>query len=109
MSALGLLKVTETTPETYREVVRVRTCAYETKRGLSVRRDVLFMRKLSGPQACLLFEDMSAVGASETAERIINLHQVEDGLYQLVACNEKRDWETGHIDDYDLQLVPYTP
>lgn len=93
----------------HREVVRVRTCAYETKRGLSVRRDVTVLRKLSSPNACLLREDMSAVGADETAERIINLHKVEDGLYLLEVCNEHTDWETGQIDDYDLQLVPYAP
>lgn len=91
------------------EVVRVRTCAYETKRGFSVRRDVTLLRKLSSPDACLVTENIGAVGAAETAQQIVNLHEVEDGLYRVVACNERRDWETGVVDDYDLKLIPYTP
>lgn len=99
--------VTATTAESFREVVRVKTCAYSSGRGVSVRRDVTVMRRLSGRQACLLDETVSAVGAEQAAESIINLHEVEDGLYQLVVCNEKTDRETGIVDDYDLKLVPY--
>ncbi len=106
---LELDPVDEAKERLYRTVVRVRTSAWATRRGLSVRRDVSFMRKLSGPQACLLEEEISAVGADLAAQMIVNLDSVEDGLYTVIACNERRDWETGVVDDYDLKLIPYTP
>jgi len=91
----------------FREVVRVRTSAYPVKRGLSARRDLTIMRRLSGPGACLLETDIDAVGADETTARIVNFWAVPDGLYFLSTCNETRDWEPGEIDDYDLLLTPY--
>jgi hypothetical protein len=38
---------------------------------------------------------------------ITNLYEVEDGYYQIVINNISRDYETGHIDDYDFKLYPY--
>ena len=37
--------------------------------------------------------------------RIIDFHKVEDGVYELIFCNESRDWETGYVDDHDYKLV----
>lgn len=91
-----------------REVVRVRTSAFATKRGLAVRRDVEIMRRLSDRHACLLSEDINATSGADTAKRIINLGEVEDGLYEVTMCGVRRDYETGEIDDYDLELVPWS-
>jgi hypothetical protein len=88
------------------EVVRVRTSTYSTRGGLSVRRDITVLRRRSHPEACLLQEDINATSALDTANRIINLVDVEDGVYKLVTCNERHDYESGIIDDYDLMLVP---
>lgn len=90
------------------DIVSVRTSVYKTKRGLSVRRDVSVMRKFSGPRS-LLFDDMSAGDASDTAERILNLHEVGDGLFRLVPVNVKLDWESGCIDNYDFKLEKFQP
>lgn len=38
---------------------------------------------------------------------IINIEECEDGLYNLVACNFSRDYESGMIDDWDVKLIPY--
>ena len=37
--------------------------------------------------------------------RILNLGEVEDGIYEVVVCNESHDYETGYVDDYDYRLV----
>ena len=88
-----------------KEVVRVRTSVWSDRRGLYVKRSVAFLRKQStgtGP----LYEEISAVGAEQAVARILNLDTCEDGIYQVVLCNQKRDWETGYIDDYDFRLEP---
>lgn len=38
---------------------------------------------------------------------IQNLHEVDDGLYELTMTNVERCWETGHIDAWDYRLIPY--
>jgi hypothetical protein len=64
------------------------------------------MRRLS-TGINILEEDVSVIGAAEVIQSIENLHEVEDGLYEVVTCNIKTDWETGYVDDYDLKLVPF--
>ena len=39
---------------------------------------------------------------------IINIAEAEHGkLYTVGLCNESRDWETGHIDDYNIEIVEF--
>ena len=39
---------------------------------------------------------------------LIGLGDVEhNGLYTINATNISRDWESGYVDDYDLELVRY--
>lgn len=37
----------------------------------------------------------------------LELFRHAEGLYEIVICNESRDWETGMVDDWELKLVPY--
>ena len=37
----------------------------------------------------------------------IDFSKYEEGIYQLVTCNESYDIESGYVDDYDFKLVPY--
>jgi hypothetical protein len=46
------------------------------------------------------------VGADEVMPRIVNLDEVEDGLYRVITINERLNWETGYADSYDYRLVP---
>lgn len=95
------------TVEICRIVVRVKTCFYSTRRGLHTRRDIIFLH--SRCQGCnFLEEDAVNIGPDEVIPRIINLGQVPDGLYTVVTCHEHKDWETGHIEDYNYQLLPFT-
>lgn len=53
-----------------------------------------------------LDEDVSATGAELVMDRITNLHEVEDGLYRVITINERRDWESGYVEEWDYKLVP---
>ncbi len=65
-------------------------------------------RKCSGFQ--ILEEDSGNMGFDEEFWcRIENVGAVPDGLYSVGTCNEKRDYESGYIDEYDYELLPYQP
>lgn len=84
--------------------VRVKTTVWADKRGVHTKKSLTFLRR-----QCegfnILAEDASAIGAEEVFPRILNLGEVEDGIYEVVVCNESHDYETGCVDDYDYQLV----
>ncbi len=84
--------------------VRVKTTTWADKRGLHTKKSLTFLRR-----QCegfnVLEEDTSAIGAEEVLPRILNLDEVEDGIYNVVVCDERRDWEGGYVDDYDYRLV----
>ena len=84
--------------------VRVKTTVWADKRGLHTKKSLTFLRR-----QCegfnVLAEDVSAIGAEEVLQRLVNLGEVEDGIYEVVVCNESHDYETGYVDDYDYRLV----
>lgn len=87
-------------------VVRIYTAYRGDRSSLHVKRTIsLQKRKSSGCN--MLFEDASEMPVAEVIQRITNLAECEDGLYRVVTHNEKRDWETGIVDDYDYLLVPF--
>ena len=91
-----------------KRIVKLVSSAWSDSRGIHVKRSILYMKRMGDAEE-LLSEDASMVGADETASRITNLLTVKDGLYSVMIINEHRDWETGHIEDYDFFLVPYQP
>jgi hypothetical protein len=92
------------------EIVRLETSYWMDKRrkGIHEKRSLLFMKRLSKISFNVLEEDTNNAGAEEIIPRILNLNECEDGLYQVVLCNPIYDWETGHLEDYDYKLVPYS-
>jgi hypothetical protein len=41
---------------------------------------------------------------------ICNIHEVEHGrMYCISICNVSRDRESGHVYDYDVELVEFNP
>ena len=88
--------------------VRVKTTTWADKRGLHTKKSLTFLRR-----QCegfnVLDEDARAIGAEEVLPRILNLGEVEDGIYNVVVCNESHDYETGCVDDYDYRLVTANP
>ena len=86
-------------------VVRLRTTVWSDKNGLHLKKSLTFLRRL-----CIGFnileEDSGAIGAEEVLPKIENIDGCKDGIYVVVACNERHDWESGYVDDYDYRLVP---
>jgi hypothetical protein len=84
--------------------VRVKTTVWADKRGLHTKKSLTFLRR-----QCegfnVIAEDARAIGAEEVLPRILNLDEVEDGIYEVVVCNESHDYETGYVDSYDYRLV----
>ncbi len=85
-------------------VVRLRTTMWADKNGLHTKKSLTFLRRKS-KGFNVLEEDASAAGVEEILPRILNMDECEDGVYEVVTCNESRDYETGYIDDYDYWLV----
>ena len=87
-------------------VVKLATTAWADKRGLHIKKSLTYLRrKCSGYNS--IEEDVSAIGAEDTARTIINLDECADGIYEVAVCNETHDWESGHVDGYDLKLIPF--
>ncbi len=85
-------------------VIRLQTTSWNDKRGLHIKKSMLFLRR-----QCVgwnvLEDDADNIGATEVLSRIVNLDTCPDGIYRVVVCNEQRDWESGYVDDYDYELV----
>lgn len=88
-------------------VVKLTTATWADKRGLHTKKSIIYLRrKCTGFN--MLEEEDSAVGAVDAVNSIINLDECVDGIYEVVACNETHDWESGHVDGYDLKLIPFS-
>lgn len=85
--------------------VRLKTATWSDSKGLHTKKSLTFLRRQCAGYN-LLEEDAGAIGADEVVTRIINLDSCKDGVYEVVACNESRDFESGYIDNYDYKLVP---
>mgnify|MGYP003426572715 FL=1 len=88
-----------------RTVVRLVTSAWRTNRGIFTQRALLFLKRDS-IGFNILEEDCANIGAPEVTQNIL-FENHPDGLYEVVTCNESRDWESGYIEEYDYQLIPY--
>jgi hypothetical protein len=103
---LGLtLDLLQEQPED-RCIVRISTSSWKDKRGIHIRKDINYLRKLCIGYN-LLEEDASSLYTNDIVDYIHNLYEVDDGVYQVVTCNESIDYETGYIDGYDYKLIPY--
>lgn len=89
-----------------RTVVRLRRGMWSDGRSVHMRTTLTLVRRMSHEPG--FWEDVDMVGAEQFLGSITNLNDCPDGLYLVTACNMHRDWESGHIDDYDYELVPYT-
>ena len=84
-------------------MVRVKTTAWADKRGLHTKKSLTFLRRQC-EGLNFLSEEIAAIGVEEVLQRILNWNEVTDGIYEVVVCNERRDWETGYVEDYDYRL-----
>lgn len=87
-------------------VVRISTSCWSDRKGFYEKRSFIFLkRKCKGHN--FVEEDLSCIEAEQVLAMIHNIDYVKDGVYSIVSVNEHRDWETGMIDDYDYELIPY--
>ncbi len=89
-------------------VVSVKTSYYSTKRGFATTKRIDFLKRKSDRECVYsIKEDASFCGTDAVIGRIINLNDVKDGIYRMIFINEHRDWDSGHIEDWDYKLVPH--
>ena len=87
-------------------VVRLSTSVWNDGRGVYVKKSLTYLkRKCSGYN--VLKEDVSNLDIDSVLMKVINLYESLDGVYEVVVCNETKDWETGYVEDWDYKLVPY--
>jgi hypothetical protein len=74
--------------------------------GFSVRLVPVKRLSCTGCEACgWQSEAFSEVGNDWP---ILNIETAEhDKLYEVGVCNIGTDWETGQVDEWDLELIPY--
>ena len=85
-------------------VVRLRTSSWADQNGITTTKKLTFLkRQCRGFN--ILKEDASDISAQEVIDRITNLDTCSDGVYEVVTCDEGRDWETGYIDEYNYKLI----
>jgi hypothetical protein len=84
---------------------RLKTTMWTDKSGLHLKKNLTFLkRKCVGYN--VVDEDAKMAGAEAVLERIENLANCADGVYEVVVVNEKRDWESGYVEDWDYGLIP---
>ncbi len=54
----------------------------------------------------ILDEDCNNIYPEDVFEKIMNIFKVPDGIYEVVVCDEIRNYEDGSIDDYSYKLIP---
>ena len=75
--------------------------------GLTIKRKLKSATKYWFGYSLLEYE-LDNTSPEEVVGRIINFMTCADGLYTMVPSYERIYRETGHLDDYDLRLVPFT-
>lgn len=87
-------------------IVKLTTSVWGDKDGFYIKKSLKFLkRKCVGYN--VLQEETNVMGAEEVYQRILNINDVEDGIYSVVVVNESRDWETNNVEDWDYELYPY--
>jgi hypothetical protein len=87
-------------------VVKIETSYWYDKHGAYAKKNLKVLKRKSFGYN-LLLEECSMSGA-ECVNRIVNLNEVNDGVYELLVCNISKDWETGYVDDWALELIPFS-
>lgn len=105
MSSIDMImENTQEPKQRNRCVVRLRTTKWADKSGLHIKKSLTFLRRKS-EGFNILEEDTGAAGVEEILPRILNMDECQDGIYEVVMCNERHDYETGYVDGYDYRLV----
>lgn len=95
-------------PVKNRCVVRLTTSAWHDEDGAYLKKTLRYLKRQC-VEYNILDDECDMIGSLDCMNRIVNLYDVEDGVYEVLICNPSTDWESGIVDDYDLTLAPFTP
>ena len=80
-------------------VVKLETTMWHDKRAIHHKRSISFLkRKCKGHN--VIKEDCEVSGAWDILSRINNLMCSNDGVYEIIVCNEENEY-------WDYMLIPY--
>jgi len=105
---MGIIKSDHTTEQCKGLVYRANVQHCRTKQGIlfSVRLNKLKKKSCFGCEECECIEDQLSEISYDWP--LINIETVEHGkLYTIGFTNISRDWETGVVDEWDLEVIPY--
>ena len=88
-----------------RTIVRIQDSYYKTYRGVAFKREMNVLKRKS--VGCNLVEECFDDVECDIC-RIQNFDAEPPGIYEVMVCNESRDWETGWLDDWEYKLVPFS-
>lgn len=91
-------------------IFKASVSTYRTKRGFG--QTVRFTRsaRLSCPGCANCGWELEAISEISQDWPVLGIEEAKDGaFYGLELCSQSRDWETGLIDGWDLQISPYQP
>lgn len=89
-----------------RVIVKLSRSCYRDNRGIHQKLSLNYLKRKC-ENFNFLDEDAVMVNTSEVFDRIINLNECEDGVYEVEMVNVYKDWETNYVEDYDYKLIKY--
>lgn len=104
----GFHQEAEVVPAPPRTIVRIATSIWSDGTGFQIRKKVTVQKRLSCGD-CFFLEDIQNGGADLVLKNILGFADLKDGLYEVRTVNEKKDWETGYVENWDYQFVPFKP
>ena len=92
-------------------VFKASVTQYPTSKGFAFTTRFNKLKKMSckGCEKCGSLEDIIGEFIC-TNSTILGLNKIQNNkLYEFKICNIYRDYETGYVEDYDLEIVEYKP
>ena len=87
-------------------IVKITTEYYHNNKYAFVKKKLTALKRKSG--YILLLEECDNINTKEVLSNIVNLFDVEDGVYELtITCNHKNNYQLGTLDGYSFKLVEY--
>ena len=81
-------------------VIRLKSSIYKTKTGFKLTKTFSVLKRKSNLSLGDLIPDINEYPP-------LNINEVKDGLYELITCCETTHWESGIVDSYETELVPF--
>ena len=88
-------------------IVKITTEYYHNNKYAFVKKKLTILKRKSTGYI-LLLEECDNIDTEKVLSNIVNLFDVEDGVYELtITCNHKNNYQLGTLDDYSYKLVEY--